>query len=92
MTETKACKIEGCKKPYRAKGFCSVHFKKWRAGELEGYKTRYKICGEEECKVPMFKAGYCEKHYQAWIASKKDAPATAEAPAAEAPAAEKPAE
>ena len=24
-----ACKIEKCKRPYRAKGYCNVHYKKW---------------------------------------------------------------
>lgn len=96
----KKCKVEGCKRPYRAKGYCNVHFRKWRRGELEK-KPRYKICSEENCRGQIFRAGYCEKHYQAWIASKKgknkgpeavvaSAPAAPAAPApAEAPAAAK---
>ena len=30
----KRCRIEGCKRPYRAKGYCNVHYTKWRKGEL----------------------------------------------------------
>ncbi len=87
MAEIKKCSIANCKKPHRAKGFCAVHFKKWRAGEVEGQKPRYKICKEENCKKPMFKKGMCEQHFGAWAASKKPQPA-AEAPKApEAPAA-----
>lgn len=95
--EGKKCTIEGCKRPYRAKGYCNAHFHKWRKGELET-KPRYKICKEEKCKKPLFKKGYCEQHYGAWAASKKPGVAEAvpaaapEAAPAAAPAAEKPAE
>ncbi|PIU58101.1 MAG: hypothetical protein COS89_02145 [Deltaproteobacteria bacterium CG07_land_8_20_14_0_80_38_7] len=81
-SEAKNCKMEGCKREYRAKGYCNVHFKKWRKGELDT-KPRYKICGEENCKKPLYKMGYCEQHYTAWIASKKG-----EAPSAVAEATE----
>lgn len=90
----KACKVKDCKRPYRSKGYCAIHFKKWRRGELEGAKKgRYRICSEENCKKPTFKKGYCEQHYSAWSASKKGTPASeATAAAAPAPQAEKPAE
>jgi hypothetical protein len=90
--EVKACSVKGCKRPHRAKGYCNTHFKKWRAGEMEGHKPRYKTCKEENCKKPMFKKGICEQHYGALMASKKGQPAeAAAAPAAAAPAAEVPA-
>lgn len=58
-----ACKVSGCKRPYRAKGYCRIHYKKWRHGQYG--KTRYKCCKENECFKPMAlnKHGYCEKHY-----------------------------
>ncbi len=79
----KKCSVENCKRPYRAKGYCNVHYKKWRSGELTA-KPRYKICCEENCKKPMFKKGMCEQHYGAWSASKKGAAAE---PAVAAPSA-----
>lgn len=85
----KKCKVDGCKRSYRAKGYCNVHFRKWRRGELET-KPRYKTCGEENCKAPMFRKGYCEQHYKAWSASKKGEAAAAPAPTASAPTAETP--
>lgn len=36
----KRCKIPGCKRPYRAKGYCNVHYKQWRKGLLP--KPRHK--------------------------------------------------
>ena len=55
------CSVDGCKRPYRAKGYCFFHFKKWRQGELP--HSRYKICSKAECRKPMMKAGLCETHY-----------------------------
>ena len=86
-TETKKCKAEGCKRACRAKGYWNIHFHKWRRGEMP-VKARYKICGEENCRKPLFQSGKCEEHYGAWIASRKAAPAAAEAPPAEAKPAE----
>lgn len=59
----KACKAPNCKRPYRAKGYCQIHFKKWRRGEMPK-KPRYKTCKEENCKKPMVRWGLCEPHYQ----------------------------
>ena len=87
MTESSEqhCSVEGCKRPYRAKGFCNTHFKKWRDGEMP-QKSRYKICGEEKCRQPMFRHGKCEEHYNAVIgkaapAAETTAPTTAAAAA-----------
>ena len=40
----KACKVAGCKRAYRAKGFCFFHYKKWRRGELEATPRRWNAC------------------------------------------------
>ncbi len=69
------CRVEGCKQPVRAKGYCRKHFIGWRRGAL-GDHHRYKICSKEGCRKPRTKAGFCDEH--AGIA----------APAAAAPAAE----
>lgn len=78
----KRCSVEGCKRPYQAKGYCVTHYRKWRRGELDK-KPRYRTCGEENCRKPAYRKGYCEQHYSAWSASKKpQAPAAVETPAA----------
>jgi hypothetical protein len=83
---TKACSVAGCKRPYRAKGYCNVHFRKWRRGELET-KPRYRTCREENCHKPTHQKGLCEQHYSAWSASKRQQAPAAEAPKPETPAA-----
>ncbi len=56
------CSVEGCKRPYRAKGYCNVHYKSWRRGEVEGHKARYKICTKEGCRKPRALGSLCEEH------------------------------
>lgn len=87
----KACSAPGCKRAYRAKGFCFFHYKKWRRGEIEGRPPRYDTCHGENCHKKVVAHGLCQEHLAAWKASRKSAklaagPAAAAAPA-EAPAA-----
>jgi hypothetical protein len=59
--QDKKCQTEGCKRPYRAKGYCNVHYRLWRHGELP--KGRYKICTKEGCRKPRtFPGSLCEEH------------------------------
>jgi hypothetical protein len=55
------CRVEGCKQPVRAKGYCRKHFIGWRRGDL-GDHHRYKICSKEGCRKPRTKAGLCDEH------------------------------
>ncbi len=57
----KTCGVEGCKRPYRAKGYCFFHYKKWRQGELP--HGRYRTCSKAECRKKTLKGGLCETHY-----------------------------
>lgn len=57
----KTCTVEGCKRPYRAKGYCFFHYDQWREGKL-GH-ARYNTCSKPDCKKKVFKAGMCEQHY-----------------------------
>jgi len=56
----KQCRVEKCKRPYRAKGYCNVHYREWRHGAHA--KRRYKICGAEGCRKPRARGGQCEEH------------------------------
>ena len=33
----KICRVEGCEKPIRAKGFCGAHYQKFKRGTLNGW-------------------------------------------------------
>jgi hypothetical protein len=64
----KHCRVEGCKRPYRAKSYCNVHYRQWRQGKLG--KARYKICSKEECGKRRHEGGLCESHHNEWRASR----------------------
>ena len=55
------CRVEGCKQPLRAKGYCRKHFVAWRRGDL-GDHHRYKICTKEACRKPRTKGSLCDEH------------------------------
>jgi hypothetical protein len=78
----KSCSVSGCKRAYRAKGYCFFHYQKWRRGEL-GH-ARYRTCNAEKCTKKQLKAGLCQVHYNEKIGKKEAAPAPAAAPAAPA--------
>jgi len=82
----KACTVSGCKRPYRAKGYCFFHYKKWRQGELP--HSRYRVCSKPECRTKATQHGLCEKHFNETY---KAAPAEAPPAAAPAPAPAEPA-
>jgi hypothetical protein len=74
-----ACRIEGCKRAYQAKGYCFFHYDKWKAGELP--KARYKTCSKEGCLKKVVAHGLCAEHQKKKGA---EAAAPAAAPAATA--------
>jgi hypothetical protein len=59
--EGKACTVANCKRPYRAKGYCFFHYKKWRQGELP--HSRYRVCSKAECRKKVEKRGLCAQHF-----------------------------
>jgi hypothetical protein len=56
------CSVDGCKRPYRAKSYCNVHYKAWRRGTMEGHRARYKICTKEGCRKPRALGSLCAEH------------------------------
>src|SRR5262245_6308927 len=84
--ETLKCSVEGCKRPYRAKGYCVTHYKKWRRGEMADHRARYNTCSKEGCRKPSERFGLCAEHGAAPKEEAKEAaaPETPAAPAAPA--------
>ncbi|MBI5494916.1 MAG: vegetative protein [Deltaproteobacteria bacterium] len=58
------CSVEGCKNPYRAKGYCNGHYAHWRAGEYG--KARFNTCSKPDCKKPVSLKGLCATHHKEW--------------------------
>ncbi len=61
------CSIPGCEKPYRARGWCIVHWKHWRKyGDPLMVRVAGKGCLVDGCDAPHSSHGYCGKHYLRW--------------------------
>ena len=77
----KPCTVQGCKRPYRAKGYCFFHFKKWRQGDLP--HSRYRTCSKTDCRKKAEMHGLCTQHYgEANKKAEAAAPAAPATPAA----------
>ncbi len=59
----KSCKVKNCNRGYRAKGYCTAHYRQWRHGKFA--KARYTRCHDYGCTkaMGMNRHGYCEEHY-----------------------------
>ena len=56
------CKVEGCGKPLRARGYCASHHSYFmRRGELKKIPTR-EVCSLDDCNKKHKGHGFCEKH------------------------------
>lgn len=72
------CRVEKCKQPVRAKGYCRKHFIGWRRGKV-GADHRYKTCSKEACRKPRAVGGLCEEHAGIAPAAAPEGSAPAEA-------------
>jgi hypothetical protein len=80
VTDGPSCRVEGCRQPVRAKGYCRKHYIGWRRAEV-GENHRYKICSKEGCRKPRTRGGLCDEH-AGTAAPAAGAPAPEAAPAA----------
>lgn len=65
----RVCSVEGCDRPHHAKGFCTMHHKRfWRYGD-PNYKKKRKgkwegiVCSVDGCDNPVRNKGMCNRHY-----------------------------
>lgn len=60
------CSVEGCGGRVIARGWCSMHYARWRnTGSTDPYRTPLEFCAVESCeRAPRSTyAEYCEMHY-----------------------------
>lgn len=64
------CSIEDCDRSAKARGWCMLHYKRWRS---TGTTDRdLPTCSLDGCDRPQRKHGRCEDHYRQWIAADPD--------------------
>lgn len=63
------CTFEGCEKRHLARGWCAMHYSRWRAHGDPGALVRGKnagACSVPGCGNPMRKRTWCASHYSQW--------------------------
>ena len=69
----KTCSIEGCERPFVARGWCAAHHRRWmRHGsplvrdtiESPGVGAQ-RFCSVDDCDRPHEARGFCDRHYRA---------------------------
>lgn len=67
----KTCEVDGCNRPHRSKGYCEMHYQRWRKygdpGQVDeiqpsDYNPR-NYCYVEGCTERCVGSGLCNKHY-----------------------------
>lgn len=61
------CSVEGCERKHNAKGFCSLHYSRWKdhgdpLAEVKPHAPR-RECSVDGCSNIATGLGYCRQHY-----------------------------
>ena len=59
------CSVEGCEKRAVTRGYCDMHYRRWRkyGDPLSGARSVIKPCSVEECPKPAEARTLCHGHY-----------------------------
>ncbi len=60
------CSIKGCHRDHVARGWCSLHYRRWynNGDPLYNYWDQFpKVCGVPDCEGRVESYGLCHKHY-----------------------------
>lgn len=63
------CNIQGCERPHRSRGYCKVHYERWRIHGDPHKLLRARrhetppVCRVDDCDRPVDAKGCCSTHY-----------------------------
>lgn len=64
-----SCSVEGCERPYQAKGYCLLHYQRSRSGRPLNAPIRQRqpdVCTVDGCNRKPKARTWCRKHYWRW--------------------------
>lgn len=68
MSAKTMCSIDGCEKPSRSRGWCEMHYSRWKTHGDELYVTETVVCpcSVAGCENLANSHGWCKMHYTRW--------------------------
>ena len=65
------CTVEGCDRTYKARGYCALHYNRWRkTGNPGGNELLRNYeptpCAIDDCGKDATVRGWCQRHYYRW--------------------------
>lgn len=74
--DNRTCEVivngEHCQKPREKRGWCNMHYKRWKrlgdVGEVESRRiiVGVKVCTVQGCEEPYYRRVWCNRHYLRW--------------------------
>lgn len=66
------CAEETCDRKVRTRGWCSMHYQRWRTtGTTAARPPAPKVCTEDGCTAKVIGRGWCSTHYARWWRSQQ---------------------
>ena len=71
QSTTRTCSVTGCERPSRKRGWCILHYRRWRTHADPywipiTYRVSGLVCRAEGCARPVLARELCKKHYSRW--------------------------
>lgn len=58
------CSIDGCERRVVGRGWCKLHWTRWRKHGDPNYVRPERACSTDGCESPHYARGLCDRHYQ----------------------------
>ena len=62
----RTCSVEGCGRKHSCRGYCTLHYQRWRQYGTPAGKTRPTTCTVDGCGRAVAARGWCDTHYRRW--------------------------